>query len=63
MRRLPRLGALALALVLSSGTASAGVEVGSEAPDFDSGEFINTEPVKLSELKGRLILLELFSTT
>jgi hypothetical protein len=56
------LGALALVLMLSS-PASAGVEVGSEAPDFGAGGQFNSEPVKLSELKGRLILLELFSTT
>ncbi len=58
-------GAIALSLLLLVAPASAGegVEIGAEAPDVSGGDFINTEPVKLSELKGRLILLELFSTT
>ena len=56
-------GALALSLLLVPAPASAEVEVGADAPDMSAQEFINTEPVKLSELKGRLILLELFSTT
>ena len=56
-------GALALTLLLAATPASAGVEVGAEAPDFDGGEFINSEPFKISDMKGRLMLLELFSTT
>ena len=42
--------------------ASAGLEVGEEAPDFESGGILNSEPIALSDLKGRLILLELFGT-
>ena len=56
------LGAIALVLMLST-SASAGVEVGAEAPDFGAEGQFNSEPVKLSDLKGRLVLLELFSTT
>lgn len=56
-------GALALSLCLAATPASAGVEIGAAAPDFSGGEFINSEPFKLSDMKGRLILLELFSTT
>ena len=56
-------GAVALSLLLLATPASAGVEIGAEAPEVTGADFINTEPVKLSELKGRLILLELFSTT
>jgi hypothetical protein len=55
--------AAALSTLLMVSPAHAGVEVGADAPDFDAKEFINTEPVKFSELKGRLILLELFTTT
>ena len=55
-------GASALVLLLAS-PASAGVEVGEEAPDFSAGGCINSEPISIAELKGRLILLELFSTT
>lgn len=56
-------GAFALTLLLAVTPASAGVEIGADAPEVTGGDFINTEPVKLSELKGRLVLLELFSTT
>jgi hypothetical protein len=40
-----------------------GLGVGDRAVDFVGKEFINTEPVSLKELRGRLVLLELFSTT
>lgn len=57
-------GAAALAILLSASPAAAeGVAVGADAPDVTAQGFINTDPVKLSDLKGRLILLELFSTT
>ena len=56
-------GAIALSLCLVVTPASAGVEIGADAPDFSGGEFINSEPFKISDMKGRLILLELFSTT
>jgi hypothetical protein len=55
-------GATALVLLLAA-PASAGVEVGAEAPDFSAGGCLNSEPITLAELKGRLVLLELFSTT
>ena len=57
------LGATALEFLFMATPASAGVDVGADAPDVTADSFFNTEPVKLSELKGRLILLELFSTT
>ena len=55
-------GAAALVFLLAS-PASAGVEVGADAPHFDAGDSINTEPMTVTDLKGRLILLELFATT
>ena len=62
-----KIQALAAAAALSSlllvSPASAAVEVGAEAPDFAAKEFVNTEPVAFSDLKGRVILLELFTTT
>ena len=58
------LGALAVVFLLATpASAGDGLEVGAEAPDFGSEGCFNTEPVKLSDLKGRLVLLELFSTT
>ena len=56
------LGALALVFLLAT-PASAGIEVGADAPDFESEGTFNTEPLKLSDLRGRLILLEFFKTT
>jgi hypothetical protein len=57
------LGAAALSLLFISAPASAEVAVGADAPTFQSGDYVNTDPVQISDLKGRLILLELFSTT
>ena len=56
-------GALALVLALGFAPAIAEVPVGEEAPDVEAQDFLNTNPVKLSDLSGRLILLELFTTT
>lgn len=56
-------GAVALSTMLFAGPASAGVEVGEEAPTFNSGEYLNSAPVQISDLTGRLVLLELFTTT
>lgn len=56
-------GALALGVLFSAGPASAGLEVGAEAPSFEAADYINTEPVQIADLSGRLILLELFKTT
>lgn len=56
-------GAVALSALLFAGPAHAGVEVGEEAPSFNSGDFINCEPIQISDLTGRLVLLELFTTT
>ena len=63
MRTRTLAGLMALAVFLMAAPASAEVGVGEEAPSFGAGAYINTEPVELEQLKGRLILLELFSTT
>ena len=55
--------ALALLLLLGPGTARAEVETGADAPDVTAGAQLNIEPVTLAGLKGRLIFLELFTTT
>ena len=63
MKRTTLVAAAALSALLLVTPGYAEVEVGADAPDFEAKDFINTEPVKFSELKGRLILLELFTTT
>ena len=58
------LGALVASfLFLGSSDTVAAVAVGDEAPEVTGGAHFNCEPVKLSDLKGRLVFLELFSTT
>lgn len=56
---------IALVLVAAAGAAPARAEIaiGAEAPAFEGREFINTPPVKLSDLKGRVVVLELFRTS
>ena len=39
------------------------VDVGDPAPDIEGKEFFNTEPLSLKDLRGRVVLLELFSVT
>ena len=57
------LGALlGAALFLSTPTARA-IELGERAPDVEVNDTFNCEEFSLKELRGRLILFELFSTT
>jgi hypothetical protein len=56
-------GVATLALCLHSQPAQAEVAVGEAAPNFTAGDYFNTEPIDLAALKGRVVLLELFSTT
>ena len=64
--RRSRLAAFGLAAVLAfaaAPSARAELAVGEEAVEVEAKEFVNTEPLKLTDLKGRLILLELWKTT
>ena len=54
---------LALTIAIGYVPAIAEVETGAEAPEVDAKEYINTEPITLSQLSGRLIFLELWKTT
>jgi len=56
-------GAAALALLLQAAPVRAEKAVGEEAVTFGAGGCLNTEPVEVGNLIGRVILLELFSTT
>jgi hypothetical protein len=55
--------ALAAIVLLGAAPATAEVPLGEDAPEVEAQDFINTQPVKLTDLSGRLILLELFTTT
>lgn len=64
-RSLSLLGAYALLLALSTTSAVAGPELGAGdvAVPFEGKDFVNTEPLTFKDMRGRMILLELFSTT
>ena len=53
--------AIATAFWLAAPSALA-VDVGDLAPDFEGKAFINCEELSLKDLRGRLVLFELFST-
>ena len=55
--------ATTLIALCAAGTARAELEAGVDAPDVTAQAFINTEPLSLADLKGRVVFLELFSTT
>lgn len=58
------LGVFALSILfLGPRESMAAVAVGDDAPDVTGGAHFNCEPISLSQLKGRVVFLELFSTT
>ena len=61
--RLAAFGLAALLAFSAASSARAELAVGEEAVEVEAKEFVNTEPVKLTDLSGRLILLELWKTT
>ncbi len=50
-------------LLLLAAPARARLAPGVVAPDFEGKDWFNTEPTSLRDLRGRLVFLELFSTT
>lgn len=61
MRRFGVSYALALILALAAAPATA-QNVGDQAGAFGGQDWFNTAPLGLQQLKGKLILLELFAT-
>jgi len=51
------LGALAAALGAGTASAERGVRVGQRAPDIAGGPWINSEPLSLAALQGRVVLV------
>jgi len=51
-------GVVMLALFLSAPPAFAQVEVGQKAPEFEAVDVMSGKPVKLSDYKGQLVVLE-----
>ena len=56
-------GALSLSLLLSPPPVHAELAPGAEAVQVDAQDYVNTEPVTLLDLRGRVSLLELWKTT
>lgn len=53
----------ALLVTLAASARADAAAVGTEAPAFEGREFINTKPVTLADLKGHVVVLELFRTS
>ena len=60
---LPVLGALAIATLVLAATAGAqrGARVGQPAPEIAGGPWINSEPLTLEKLRGRVLLVEFWT--
>jgi hypothetical protein len=54
--------ALAAAMAVASGSAQAKLEPGEMAPVLEGKEFVNTPPLSLKQLRGHVILYEVFRT-
>ena len=62
-REMSAVMALTLALGVYSGPAAAqrGPRVGRPAPDIAGGPWINSEPLSLGTLRGRVVLVEFWT--
>ena len=60
---LPVLGALAIATLALTTTAGAqrGARVGQPAPEIAGGPWINSAPLTLEKLRGRVLLVEFWT--
>jgi hypothetical protein len=55
-------GLLALALGAGPATAETDAVPGDTAFEFEGKEFVNSGPLSLKSLRGRIVFIELFST-
>jgi hypothetical protein len=55
------LGALALGVLVAAGPVAAQPRPGVAAPDLHGGPWINSRPLTLGELRGRVILVEFWT--
>ena len=54
--------AAVVAAAFLAAPAFAGVSVGDPAPEMQGKEFINTEKVTLTDLRGRVLIYDIFRT-
>ncbi len=55
-------GLLALTLGVGPAYSETDAVIGDTAFDFEGKEFVNTGPLSLKSLRGRIVFIELFST-
>ena len=55
-------GSAALAAVTDQGTAGAEL-IGTKAPGWDGAEWLNTEPLRLEDLRGKVVLVRWWTDT
>ena len=51
----------ALIALLLTGLATAEIPVGRTAPEFAAGAWINSEPLTLQQLRGRVVLIDFWT--
>jgi hypothetical protein len=62
MRTIWASAAVVAAVAWTAGTARAGLEVGTVAPEFEGKEFVNVSETSLKRLRGHVVLYEIFRT-
>jgi hypothetical protein len=56
-----RLAVIALTILVLAGGAAAQIPVGREAPELAAGAWINSEPLTLQGLRGRVVLVDFWT--
>lgn len=56
-----RLATIALAVVVLTGVAAAEIPIGRAAPELAVGAWINSEPLTLQQLRGRVVLVDFWT--
>ncbi len=63
--RVIRLGAAALLAVLVTfiffGRGASGIGPGTPAPELKGGPWLNSEPLKLKDLRGKVVLIKMWT--
>lgn len=53
--------AVAAGTVLPAGSAERGARIGQPAPDITGGPWINSEPLSMERLRGRVVFVEFWT--
>ena len=52
---------LVVSMLAGRGTSAEALEVGASAPEITGGPWINSEPLTMAGLKGRVVLVEFWT--